>query len=37
MAVATGPFEAGQLTGADAVASDASELAPLLDAELVET
>jgi phosphoglycolate phosphatase-like HAD superfamily hydrolase len=36
MAVATGPFEAGQLTSADAVASDASELAPLLDAELVE-
>jgi phosphoglycolate phosphatase len=34
LAVATGPHPAGDLTGADAVAADAWELAPLLAAEL---
>ena len=34
LAVATGPYPASELTGADAVAADAWELAPLLEAEL---
>ncbi len=35
-AVATGPFEASELTGADAVASGAGDLLPLLEAALRE-